>query len=97
MYVLLTHESDVSELRVETKFGVCDPRRFVNSTYVVTTKASKVSCTARKFVDLVHGFMGNKQEARSMIKLRANTANECQRMGNDRKKRKRLWSRKSGS
>ena len=33
------HESDVSEQLVETKFGVCDPRRFVNATYVVTKKA----------------------------------------------------------
>ena len=39
MYVMLIHGSDVSELQVETKFRVCDPRRFVNTAYVVMKKA----------------------------------------------------------
>ena len=66
----------------------------MNATYVVTKKAGKFSYTAPRFVDFVHGLMGNKQEVRGMFKLRENTASECQRMRNDRKKRKRPRSRK---
>ena len=39
MYVMLIHENDVPELRVEARFGVCDP--------------GVISYTARKFVDFV--------------------------------------------
>ena len=53
---MLIHENDVSELRVETKFGVCDPRSFVNTAYVVTKEALKTFYTARKFVDFVLGW-----------------------------------------
>ena len=68
-----------------------------NATYVVTKKAWKFSYTARRFVDFVHGLMGNKKEVGGMFKLRENTASECQRMSNDRKQRKRLRSRKGRS
>ena len=39
MYVMLIHENDASELRVEKRFGVCDPHSFVNAAYVVTQGA----------------------------------------------------------
>ena len=53
---MLIHENDVSELWVETKFGVCVPRSFVNTAYVAMKEALKISYIARKFVDFVHGW-----------------------------------------
>ena len=40
MYIMFINESHAFELRIETKFEVCDPSSFFfNATYVVTRKA----------------------------------------------------------
>ena len=45
--MILTHECHVFELRIETKFAVCDSRSFLfvcfffNATYAVTEKSEK--------------------------------------------------------